>query len=164
MSGADEQQRYKLLVRTHLETIRNLCWKAADGDTVLCAELVQAVFIDLWESMSLFDPSYSPRQQHQWVKHRCRGVFSHLFRRSSKPFFPLDDNLLVPSEENNLRETIDELSEGLSPRERAVLDLILQGYKTSEIAHRLGIKARSVSQTRQRIIQRMKNNYRRLYL
>ena len=165
MAGTDEiEQQYGSLVRAHLDTIRNLCWKAADGDAFLCAELVQAVFIDLWKSMPLFDPSYAPRQQRQWVKCRCRGVFSHFRRLRKRTYLPLDDNIPADDYEADLRETFEELTEGLSPREREVLDLIRKGYKVSEIATRLGIKPRSVSQTQQRIIQRMKSNYRRLYL
>lgn len=109
-------------------------------------------------------PPTPPRQQRQWVKCRCRGVFSHYRRLRKRTYLPLDDNIPADDYEANLRETFEELTEGLSPREREVLDLIRKGYKVSEIATRLGIKPRSVSQTQQRIIQRMKSNYRRLYL
>lgn len=51
-----QEQEYELLVRTNEMTIRKLCFKESGGDPVLCAELVQDVFYDLWKSMPLFDP------------------------------------------------------------------------------------------------------------
>lgn len=162
-----DEQQYELLVRAHEGTIRKLCFQESDGDPLLCAELIQDVFYDLWKSMPLYDPTYSPQQQDHWIRHRCRGVFSHRRRRNKSikgNLVPLRDDLLVACDENNLRETIEELSEGLSPREKEVLHLMLKGYKTSEIASSLGIKAHSVSQSLRRIVQQMKSNYQRLYL
>lgn len=162
-----QEQEYELLVRTNEMTIRKLCFKESGGDPVLCAELVQDVFYDLWKSMPLFDPSYSPQQQRRWIRNRCRGVFSHRRRRNKsikKILVPLRDDLLIGNDEDNLRETIEELSEGLSLSENEVLRLTIEGYKTFEIATRLGIKAHRVSQMRRRIIQQMKINYQRLYL
>ena len=162
--GDEIEQRYEALVRTHLDTIRNLCWKASGGDEFVFAEMVQTCFIHLWKSFPLFDPSYGPHQQRLWVKGRCRGAISRFLRQGRKRFLPLDDDIPEAVDENNLRETLEELSEGLTLREREVLGLLLEGRKVSEIATLLGVKARSVSQTRQRIIQRMKNNCKRLYL
>ena len=45
----------------------------------------------------------------------------------------------------------------LTEYEHRVLDLILDGYTTAEIAATMGIKAASISQTRYRIIEKMKN-------
>lgn len=163
----EHEQQYELLVRTHERTIRRLCFEESDGDPLLCAELVQDVFYDLWKSMPLYDPSYTPRQQGSWVRHRCRGVFSHRRRRNKRIkeiLVPLREDLLVDVDENNLRETIEELSEGLSPCEKEVLRLTLEGYKSREIAALLGIKANSVNKTYRIIVKKMKCNYHRLYL
>lgn len=163
----EHEQQYELLVRTHERTIRRLCFEESDGDPLLCAELVQDVFYDLWKTMPLYDPSFTPRQQSSWVRHRCRGVFSHCRRRNKRIkeiLVPLREDLLVAVDENNLRETIEELSQGLSPSEKEVLRLTLEGYKSREIAALLGIKANSVNKIYRLIVKKMKCNYQRLYL
>lgn len=45
---------------------------------------------------------------------------------------------------------------GLSPREREVLDLVIQGLSTKQIAHRLAISARTIEVHRQRVMRKMK--------
>ena len=47
---------------------------------------------------------------------------------------------------------------GLSPRERQVLDLLMEDYSVGEIAAMLGLGPRNVSQIRQRIIKKMRKN------
>lgn len=59
-------------------------------------------------------------------------------------------------ETNSNSELIQELAADLSSHEHELLNLILQGYNTSEIADIMGIKAASVSVERNRIIKKMR--------
>lgn len=59
-------------------------------------------------------------------------------------------------ETNSNSELIQELAADLSSHEHELLNLILQGYNTSEMADMMGIKAASVSVERNRIIKKMR--------
>lgn len=59
-------------------------------------------------------------------------------------------------ETNSNSELIQELAADLSSHEHELLNLILQGYNTSEMADIMGIKAASVSVERNRIIKKMR--------
>lgn len=161
MENEEERQRqYDLLVRRHLRLIRFLCRHRSRGDAYLYSELTQEVFLDLWISMPLYNPSYGRWSQRRWVEMRCRGVFSRWLRGRRGSVVPLDsvDELLPESAPDDLRDVVEELAVGLSPRERQVLDLMMEDYSVGEIAAGLGLRPRNVSQIRQRIIKRMREN------
>lgn len=159
-SEEDIQRQYDLLVRRHLKLIRFLCRRRSRGDAYLYSELTQEVFLDLWSNMPLFNPSYGRWAQRRWVEMRCRGVFSRWLRGRRDPGVPLEgvDDLLAESPPDDLREVVEELAAGLSPRERQVLDLLMEDYSVGEIAAMLGLGPRNVSQIRQRIIKKMRKN------
>lgn len=159
------QQRYALLVKRHLKVIRLLCWHYSGGDLFLCSEFTQEIFADLWKNISALDPSRGAWSQRHWVLARCRSVFSHWRRSQKLQLVPLKAGFDVPMEEtdNELHEVVMELSEGLSPREREVLDCLLEDLSIGEIARRLGIKPQSVSHIRQCIIKKMRTNYKKRY-
>ncbi len=63
-----------------------------------------------------------------------------------------------PDEAAVLGETVEQLLRGLDERERAVVELSLQGYKAPEIGPRVGVAERSVY----RVLERVKGRLERL--
>ena len=61
----------------------------------------------------------------------------------------------TPDEAAMLNETVEHLLDGLSPPERAIVELSLQGYTTGEIADRLRRSQRTVRRVRERVKNRL---------
>ncbi len=160
-------RRYQELVREHKGLIRELCWHwaASRADRArLCADLVQDVYHDLWRSLSLLDPDANAEQQRQWVRFRCRGVFSHHDRSAHVVLVPMPEGFDLPNDDKDYRETLELLAQGLTPLEREVYDMMIEGFSRPEIAERLGIKPSSVSSIHSHIVKKMKCNKQRLNL
>ena len=82
----------------------------------------------------------------------CTGIIQHIERVCT--IFTCFGSLSIGREDT--RSLIAELATTLSDSEHRVLDLILNGFSTAEIAELLGVKAATISQTRSRIIEKMK--------
>ena len=74
------------------------------------------------------------------------------------PWVPLADPPEEPEPDSSVqqRELIEELAEAVTPRERELLELLLQGYSIAEAAKRMGMKSESASQMRFHMVQKMK--------
>ena len=161
MNG-DRYSEFDALVARHRRMIRAICLWHATGGAVECDDLVQEVLLSLWRSRHKLKPGCSAGEERAWVRYHCRSVISHFSRRKSLPTVPLDESLNIasPSADDN-SETLQTLTADLTDHEREVLRMTLEGYEADEIADTLGIKARSVVQTRWRITQKMKKKSRR---
>lgn len=155
----DEPTRYddfdRMMLR-HKKLIKAMCWWRASGDASVCADLMQEVLLAMWQRRASIREGACEQQEKAWVRLQCRSVFSHIGRRHKIETLSLDEALAKADESRNLRAEIEEMSTTLTDREHYILNMILDGYTVSEIAEHLGIKAASVSQTRQRIIQKMR--------
>jgi RNA polymerase sigma-70 factor, ECF subfamily len=69
--------------------------------------------------------------------------------------FPAVDPGPSPFEAAVLSETVDQLLDGFNGDDRAVVELSLQGYTTTEISDRLGFAERTVRRLRERIRRRL---------
>lgn len=156
----DNRDRYSdfdALVGRHRRMIRAICLWHATGGAVECDDLVQEVLTSLWRYRHTLREGASPGEEKAWVRWHCRSVISHMRRRKQVETTRLDDDQLPATNvEDDHRATIAELATDLTAHEQQVLQMILDGYQTEEIAERLGIKTRSVAQTRWRIVQKMK--------
>jgi RNA polymerase sigma-70 factor (ECF subfamily) len=69
--------------------------------------------------------------------------------------YPAVDPGPSPFEVAALRETVEQLLEGLDGEDRAAVELSLQGYTTREISERLGLAERTVRRLRERLRHRL---------
>lgn len=144
------------LMQRHKALIRRLCWWQASGHREDCEDLMQDCLAALWHYRHTLRPDSSERQERLWVKYHCRSVFSHRNNKPALETTPLDEARAMAEESVDIRALLAELATTLSDNEHRVLDLIVDGYSPAEIAELLGIKAATVSQTRYRIIEKMK--------
>lgn len=155
----EERTRYddfdRMMLR-HRKLIKALCWWRASGDASVCADLMQEVLMAMWQRRATIREGTGVQQEKAWVRLQCRSVFSHIGRRHRVETVPMDEAMAKADESRNLRAEIEDMASVLTDHEHRILDMILDGYTASEIARHLGIKAASVSQARQRIIQKMR--------
>lgn len=155
------ERTYRQLVSDNIDLLRERCWYYSGTDQRLFAELLHEVFIDLWSAIDLFDPSFSPQQQRQWLRSRCRGVYKRHRRLLGPSLLPLSVDMPDDVSPELLRESIEELAEDLDDTERNLLDLLLQGYSNTESAQRLGLSRSAVTKRYRRMIEKMKQRYRK---
>ncbi len=155
------ERTYRQLVSDNIDLLRERCWYYSGTDQRLFAELLHEVFIDLWSAIDLFAPSFSPRQQRQWLRGRCRGVYKRHRRLLGPSLLPLSVDMPDDVSPELLRESIEELAEDLDDTERNLLDLLLQGYSNTESAQRLGLSRSAVTKRYRRMIEKMKQRYRK---
>lgn len=155
----DRYSEFDALVTRHRRMIRAICLWHATGGAVECDDLVQEVLLSLWRSRERLRPGCTAGEERAWVRLHCRSVISHFHRRKTLPTAQFDENhelTNLTGETADRQETLEMLTTDLTAHERQVLRMTLEGYKTDEIADTLDIKARSVVQTRWRIVQKMK--------
>jgi RNA polymerase sigma-70 factor (ECF subfamily) len=63
----------------------------------------------------------------------------------------------TPEQAAVLAETVERMLADLSPPERPIVELSLQGYSTREVSERLGRAERSVRRVRERVRERLEN-------
>ena len=114
------------------------------------------MLLALWQRRESLRSDANEWQEKAWVRWQCRSVFSHHDRRHRLPVQPLEEEPAAAPDGESKRREIEALAVGLTEAEHHVLQRILDGYTIAEIARELGIKPASVSQTRYRIIQKMR--------
>lgn len=147
------------LIEQNRRMIRILCWRHSSGDEELCAELVQECYLAIWFRLGTLRRGSIALQQRAWVAWQCRSVFSHRKRKDRPIWLPVDalaESIPSPDNDNSLREQIEELAVDLNAKERQLLDLLLEGYQLTEIAHMWGITYSAVKKKKQRMIEKMK--------
>ena len=150
------------LIERHGDYIEHLCMRAAWGDAVECADLVQRVYLAILDNRESLRPDSGERQAKAWVRWQCRGVISHWRRsRRRRGWVPLDENIcqLAATDDTSSRELIDELASRLPERDRRLLNMVLQGYSHAEIAAAMGLTTNNVNVIYSRIITRMRQYY-----
>lgn len=162
----NRELKYELfddLIQRYRGLIRRLCWRHSSGDEALCEELVQDCYVSIWYHLASLRSGVHALQQAAWVAWQCRSVFSHRKRNTLYEWLPISeqivDSLPSKSPEADFREVIEDLATGLSEKEHYTLSLILQGFAQREIAVKLDTSPESVNKIRQRIIQKMQQQY-----
>lgn len=162
----NRELKYELfddLIQRNRNLIRKLCWRHSSGNEALCEELVQDCYVSIWYHLASLRSGVHALQQAAWVAWQCRSVFSHRKRHTQPDWIPISeqlaDSLQIAVPEADFREIIEDLATGLSVREHYTLTLILQGFAQREIAEMLETSPDSVNKMRQRIVQKMQEQY-----
>ncbi len=164
----NRELKYELfddLVKRNRGLIRRLCWRHSSGNEALCEELVQDCYVAIWYHLASLRSGVHALQQAAWVAWQCRSVFSHRKRHTLFEWLPISEQLIdslpASSSEADLKEIIEDLATGLNDKEHRILSLILQGFAQREIAEKLEATSENVGKIRQRIIQKMQQQYDR---
>ena len=72
---------------------------------------------------------------------------------------PLDEELVLSKEREDARELVEELAVELSPEERQLLDLLLEGYKINEISLMLNSSSSSIHRNIYGMVEKMRQTY-----
>jgi RNA polymerase sigma-70 factor (ECF subfamily) len=98
-------------------------------------------------------------RRHEYLYAECRDPGREVERPDSpgvgEGWWETIDREPTPLEAAILTEMVERLLDGLAPPERAIVELSLQGYTTTEIADRLGRSQRTVRRVRERVKDRL---------
>lgn len=149
---------FDALVERHRGLLRSLCWRAAQGDGTLCADLMQETIVQLWHQRQRLRASASEGETREWVKLQCRSVLSHYQRHNKPTVVPLAKAASIPVDAVDHREQLDDLATTLDEQEHRLLQLLMEGYTQVEIAAMWGIHEDSVGRMKRKMIEKMKKN------
>lgn len=159
MTETSRYEDFDRLLARNRRLIERACWYFADGNTFLYQELVQQVRVALWDRRLSLRKGSNRHMEKAWVLWQCRSVHSHHQRRKKPDTIPFDEEFFLPEEEDNSRELIEEMAVELTPKERRLLDLLLEGYKPREIARMMDLTPADVSRRRYRMIEKMRQTH-----
>lgn len=156
------------LVCRYDKLIRWLCWMYTGGNEAQTADLVQDVLLCLWNRRGTLRPGATQWQERAWVRLQCLSVLQHHSRKRGVETVPLPPEGIeaLPMADSGddtaqERERLYALADGLTAHERRLLDLLLENYSVAEIAKIMGIRPKSVSQLKMRMLEKMKRNSER---
>lgn len=155
----DRQNAYTTLVMRHRDMLWRMCWRRSGGDPDHCQDMMQEVYIALWEKFDNLRPNTSPGQERAWVKWQARSVLFQMGRRKALPTVSITDSLADNvADENTLarKELIDDLLSVLNPVEQRTMQLYLSGYKGDEIGELTGVSRDAVYQRMHRAVIKMR--------
>ena len=151
----DRQSRYTELLKRHLPMVWRGCWVRARGNYERCRDLVQEVSIALWLHLDQLRTDVSPKEEQAWVWWMTRTTLDHLHRSQRPPMVALTEVMAetIPDADNSaVEEDIEELMAALSPEERQLMRLHIEGYRADEIAKTLGLRRDTVYQRMHRAL------------
>ena len=115
-----------------------------------CEDLVQDVFINIWESKMTFPDEISMKVYlYKAARNKCYNVIKHKKVRENHALGTLqsldDDNLFLKQilKEEVVRQLYKAISV-LPERKKEIIKLSLRGLKNNEISENLGIKLQTV--------------------
>ena len=154
-----EQNDIEHIIENNRRLIERLCISASAGNTELCADLVCECYLWMWHRRGTLRPDAGSLQVKAWVIWQCKSVFSHRMRSARPRHVSLDtlpEKALASDSGNDHAELLEELAVDLRPRERRMLELLLEGYSTAEIAAMMGISTMAAKTLRHRMIESMR--------
>lgn len=163
----DRQSRYTELLKRHLPMVWRGCWVRARGNYERCRDLVQEVSIALWLHLDQLRTDVSPKEEKAWVWWMTRTTLDHLHRSQRPPMVALTEVMAetIPDADNSaVEEDIEELMAALSPEERQLMRLHIEGYRADEIAETLGLRRDTVYQRMHRALGKARKALLALFL
>ena len=142
----------------HRPFIWKLCNKYADGNLDVGLDYVQEVTTILWTRYHCLREGSTLEQESSWIKYIVREYFNKLSQRKKPDIVTFSDLRSLPVvivENSHLSELLADYMECLTPQERAVADLYVQGYSLIEMAKILEISPEAARQRLHRAIAHM---------
>ena len=157
-----EQNDIEHIIENNRRLIERLCISASAGNTELCADLLCECYLWMWHRRGTLRADSGNLRATAWVVWQCRSVISHLLRRATPLYVPLDtlpEDALAAEGGNDYAEELEELAVDLKPRERRMLELLLEGYDTAEIAAMMGLSPEAAKSLRRRMMESMRQRH-----
>lgn len=159
----DYEQKVKRYERLLLEcngSIVGFCVSHTE-DREDADDLAQEIFAAVWDGIDGLR-SDNIHQQRRWLKRVMLTSLARHLRQRFKHTRLVDDIDMADIVADH-REAVDELTERLTPGERALLERHLEGYTYAEIARREGVSetsvARRMASIKQKMIETRKEKY-----
>lgn len=148
---------YSALVRRHERLIGILCLRYG-GKADSPDDLAQEVRIGLWQHFCAMQRELPHWKESLWVYWYTRSILSHRLRHTSIELVRLNNVMLDTIAEHSGDDyaLLDELAEGLDDSSRRLLDLMLQGYGSDEIAQLEGISMEALRARRHRLVDQLR--------
>lgn len=147
---------------SHRDYIERFFVVRVKGNEALCRELVGEAYLNILTHFHTLRPNSSAMQQKNFVWWYCRDTWKrHWLNTDAISYLPLEDHMGATSPDNEdeetlLRESIENIAQLLSRRERMYFRLMADGHSIDDIAKYLGVKRRTVITTRHRILKHLR--------
>ena len=162
-NATDEELRYVRLLGRYRAHIVSYCSRHCDSADE-AADMVQEVMIAIWEGLEGLRRDSSPQHVNRWLQKVMRTTYvRHLRARPRHTTVPIEAAGSVVLNDCAVSEMVEELLSRLSPDDRKVVCLRMEGYDNSEIAAELGVSTNNVNQRFFRIVNRLKRIYLHIY-
>ena len=148
---------FKGLIVRHRSTVWRLCLRHAKGNAYAAEDLVQEVWMALWQYLDTLREGSTPGQERRWVELRTRALLHRLsLRERQRP--GATGNLPEPAVEPEAfaGERMAHLLEVLGPDERQLVQMRLDGYSYAEIGAAVGKASLTVRVQMSRIMYRLR--------
>lgn len=159
MFSEKKYQRYDELTRTFRGQMAAYCWShSCSSDDA--EELMQKLFVYLWETIDTLDTNSTVRQQNRWLQKVMRTVFiRHIRDKRKHHTLPLENIDDIEDDPTIYREQIGEMMAVLDDVEQRLLQGRLDGYRLAEMAQTLGMSPEAARQKMHRIMIKLKRKY-----
>lgn len=157
--------RFRDLWHRYEKYVRWLCLRAARGNLDLACDLIQEAALRLLQRCEDLRQHNLGRAEKAWVKRVTLSAISNTRRRDSTQALSLDAlpvDLADDHDDDNLRELLDDLMAVLSPDDRHLMQLFLNGYSLTDMAILTGLTYNVVSTRLTRIRHQMAQRARQL--
>ncbi|MDY6289033.1 MAG: sigma-70 family RNA polymerase sigma factor [Bacteroidales bacterium] len=156
-------ERYVALLRTFRRHIEHYCARHSNSRED-AEDMMQEVFITVWENIDGLNVESSPRQVNRWLQRVMRTVFVRQIRRHRiDSSAPLSEAAHLAQTDDYDRELLESLIAHLAEDERELLQERFKGYSNIEIAERLGIRVNTLNKRMSRIVTKLKDIYNQNY-
>ena len=134
------------------------CVQACKGNLHDAEDLLQDIFCSVWCGWSSVREGSSDSQLDHWLFAKARTVTYDFLRDRRVVWHPID------RQADGIADSFPPFNEGigpllvvLTPEERELMDLLLQGYSKSEISAMKGVAKATMRKRFSRMIQKMKH-------
>lgn len=151
---SDSRTQFGALMETYSGPIRRLCAayasNAADGD-----DLFQEIFLAVWRALPAFRRDSSVRTWLYRIAHNVALTWQARIRRRQSREAILDDSICPAGELDLRRLVLSRAIAAMTPADRALTLLWLEGLSAAEIEEVTGVKSATVAVRLSRIRKRL---------
>lgn len=149
-------RRYLELVARHKVAVWALCLRRAHYDEHAAADMVQEVWMALWQYFDSLRSGCTAEQERRWVMLRARGILLRKQLRLRDGIELRDEVPDLASQPEERDERLLRLLDCLSADDRRLVQMHLDGYDYDEIGAAFGISAMAARMRKSRLVKRMR--------